>query len=265
MTDHTVETPEILYDDSHISFLEAIWGEGYLSPGGPEEVSRVLEGLDLTGKKVLDIGCGSGAITLSLLRDHGASEVVGIDVEAPVCTAARQRITAANAADRISILQVRPGPLDFPDQSFDVVFSKDSIIHIEDKESLTGEVFRILRPGGWFVASDWLISHEGELSTEMQYYTKLEALEFAMASPPRYLAALAAAGFSNVVLRNRNDWYHQTAIEELAWLKGDQRPGLFDHHGCEFIEHQTAIWQAMIVVLKSGEHCPHHLRGQRPL
>ena len=45
-----------LYDNAHIAFLEQMWGEGYLSPGGPEEVSRVLTGLDLTGKTVLDIG-----------------------------------------------------------------------------------------------------------------------------------------------------------------------------------------------------------------
>ena len=34
-----------LYDNAHIAFLESIWGEGYLSPGGPDEVARVLQGL----------------------------------------------------------------------------------------------------------------------------------------------------------------------------------------------------------------------------
>ncbi|MER9261589.1 hypothetical protein [Mesorhizobium sp. M0619] len=32
------------YDDAAIRFLEALWGEGYLSPGGPDEVDRVVEG-----------------------------------------------------------------------------------------------------------------------------------------------------------------------------------------------------------------------------
>ncbi|HCH99470.1 MAG TPA: SAM-dependent methyltransferase, partial [Alphaproteobacteria bacterium] len=59
---------EMLYDDVHIALLEDIWGEGFLSPGGPDEVARVLEGLDLSGKTVLDIGCGSGAIAVLLAR-----------------------------------------------------------------------------------------------------------------------------------------------------------------------------------------------------
>ena len=33
------------YDDTAIRFLEALWGEGYLSPGGPDEVDRVVAGL----------------------------------------------------------------------------------------------------------------------------------------------------------------------------------------------------------------------------
>jgi hypothetical protein len=66
---------EHLYDDAMVAFLETLWGEGYLSPGGPEEVARVLRGLDLSGLAVLDIGCGSGGITVSLARDHGAGRV----------------------------------------------------------------------------------------------------------------------------------------------------------------------------------------------
>ncbi|MGB3280721.1 MAG: class I SAM-dependent methyltransferase, partial [Pseudorhodobacter sp.] len=127
---------DLHYDDASIAFLEAMWGEGYLSPGGPEEVSRVLDGLDLTGKRILDIGCGSGAITLSLVQDHGAGQVVGVDVEADVCKAARSRIDRADMADRVTITQVSPGPLAFEDCSFDLVFSKDSNIHIPDKAFL---------------------------------------------------------------------------------------------------------------------------------
>ncbi len=65
---------DVLYDDLTVDFLEALWGDGYLSPGGPEEVARILAGLDLAGRTVLDIGCGSGGITVSLARDYGAAQ-----------------------------------------------------------------------------------------------------------------------------------------------------------------------------------------------
>lgn len=259
-----MNSSELLYDDKHIAFLEDLWGEGFLSPGGADEAARVLEGIEVTGKRVLDIGCGSGAIAVMLVRDMGAAAVVGIDVEDQVCGAARRRVEAAGLAGQISVRQVVPGPLDFAQGEFDIVYSKDSILHIPDKEALAADVFRVLRPGGWFAASDWLIAHDDAPSPEMAAYLKAEDLDFAMASPARYARALRAAGFEKVALRNRNPWYHQVARAELAHLTGAERPRLEAAHGAAFIAGQIATWQAMIAVLATGEHCPHHLRGQRP-
>ena len=94
-----VETAEAEpeYDDTAIRFLEALWGEGYLSPGGSEEVDRVVEGLDLAGRTLLDIGCGTGGVTLHLAQKHGLAHATGFDVERPVVEAARRRAEAREA------------------------------------------------------------------------------------------------------------------------------------------------------------------------
>ncbi|CUH46318.1 class I SAM-dependent methyltransferase [Ruegeria atlantica] len=255
---------EILYDRQVINFLEELWGEGFLSPGGPEEVVRVVEGIDLREKHILDIGCGSGAIAVLLAQDLGAANVTGIDVEAPVCAAARDRVRRTGLEGKIEIIEVTPGPMPFADGTFDVVFSKDSIIHIPDKVAMAAEACRVLKPGGHFAASDWLTNHDGEMSPEMAHYVKMEALEFQMASPSKYRAAMELAGFEDVELVNRNPWYAQVSAAELEELTGPNRTDWETRHGAEFIEHQIEIWDAMQPVLKTGEHCPHHIRGRKP-
>lgn len=256
---------EVLYGEPEITFLEALWGDGFLSPGGPEEVARTVAGIDLTGTTVIDIGCGSGGATIALVRDHGAGQVIGIDVEGPVCEHARARVARHGLADRIEIRQVEPGALPFDDGSVDIVFSKDSIVHIPDKEALAADVHRVLRPGGWFVASDWLIAHDDEPSPEMAAYIAAEALDFGMASPARYRAALEGAGFVDIELRNRNAWYREVARIELERLTGSERAEFERAVGVEELARQIATWRAMVPVLESGEHCPHHLRARRPV
>jgi phosphoethanolamine N-methyltransferase len=51
---------EVEYTDAMIKMLELIWGEGFMAPGGPELADRLVAGIDLEGKRLLDIGSGLG-------------------------------------------------------------------------------------------------------------------------------------------------------------------------------------------------------------
>lgn len=261
-----VDTPdaEPEYDDTAIRFLEALWGEGYLSPGGPGEVDRIVEGLALAGKTLLDIGCGAGGATLHLAERHGLAHVTGFDVERPVVEVARLRAQAKGLCGSVTFVHGPPGPLPFADASFDVVFSKDALLHVPDKDALFAEIFRVLKPGGTFAASDWLIGHDGEPSPAMKAYVEAEGLSFAMASPARYMQAMRRAGFREVTARDRNGWYRDVARAELERLKGPLYEAVATAVGVAYVDKNIRTWQAMQTVLDSGEHRPTHLRAGKP-
>ncbi len=252
------------YDNTAIRFLEALWGEGYLSPGGPDEVDRIVENLELSGKSLLDIGCGAGGITLHLLEKHDLARATGFDVEGPVIEAARLRAAERGLSGRATFIQAPPGPLPFADASFDVVFSKDALLHVPDKEALFAEIFRVLVPGGVFAASNWMIGHDHEPTPEMQAYIAAEGLSFAMASPDRYRLAMLRAGFEDITVRDRNPWYREVAREDLARLRGPLYGAVSEAVGSAYVDKNIHTWEAMQKVLDSGEHRPTHLRGWKP-
>jgi len=244
--------------------LEAVWGEGYLSPGGPEEIAFLLEGVDLSGREVLDVGCGVGGIDLLLVQQCGAGRVVGVDVDAALVEQASRRAAERGLSDHAIFRAVEPGPLPFPNGSFDVVFSKDSILHIADKEGFCVEVHRVLRPGGLFVASDWMRRDDNPPSAAMEHYLELEGLGFGMGSPARYRRALQAAGFARIETRDRNAWYRRLAREELARLTGPLHAELARRMDPDLLEREIGVWRAMIPVVDSGELRPGHLRAVKP-
>src|SRR5262249_8909048 len=96
-----------------------VWGEGFLSPGGPGEVAEMLGGVDLAGRSVLDIGSGLGGIDVLLVAKHNAAEVIGIDVEPELIESARRLVAQKRLGDRVRFELVAPGRLPFGDARFD--------------------------------------------------------------------------------------------------------------------------------------------------
>ena len=251
------------YDAPMQLLLQLLWGDGFLSPGGREEIEALLEGCDLAGCRVLDIGAALGAVSIALVRDHGAGSVVGVDIDPGLLAQMARRVADAGLSDRIETRLVEPGPLPFPDASFDVVFSKDSIVQIPDKAALFAEVHRVLRPGGRFIASDWLRGGTGAYSAEMLEYFRLEGLAYSMATLEESAALLRHVGFSDVRVRDRNAWYLPIAVREAAALEGPLYPQVCEHIGRERADHFVRNWAQLALVVRRGELRPGHLYARR--
>ena len=252
------------YSKAFTDALQFAWGEGFLSPGGPEEVDAMLRGHDIRGRRVLDIGSGLGGVDILLAARHGAAAVVGIDVEEPLIEAARALVARRGLADRIAFQLVEPGPLPFPDRSFDMIFSKDAMVHIADKAALYGEVLRVLRPGGSFVAADWLWADNAERSPIVQDWLSMGPLSFAFTTPAQAAAAMRAAGFAAVAVSDRRRLLQESNREEVTLLEGPARERLAAIVGEEMALSRLASAHGRQRALDSGDLIPCHLSARSP-
>jgi ubiquinone/menaquinone biosynthesis C-methylase UbiE len=253
---------EIEYDDTMTAVLELVWGRDFMSPGGAGNVARLVDGLDVRGKSVLDIGCGLGGPAFVLANTHGA-RVVGIDIEAPVIKRAQARAVELGLAAQTEFRLVAPGPLPFGDNSFDIVLSSGAFTQIEDKQSIYTECLRVLRPGGVLTSYDWMKS-DGDYSDDMRYWFKVEGLTYAMQTPAGHERLLASAGFSDVETEDRSAWYKVEARAEYERLRTEWYPQLVTLIGQERADHFVEDWRAMVVVCEKSEMLQVYNRGRKP-
>ena len=111
---------------------------------------HVLKGMlpDLAGRRVLDLGCGFGW-HCAYAAEHGAAEVLGIDISEKMIEVARAR----NNYPAVSYQCLAIEDYGYPAGSFDVVLSSLAFHYLESFDDIAGKVYRTLSPGGAFVFS----------------------------------------------------------------------------------------------------------------
>jgi ubiquinone/menaquinone biosynthesis C-methylase UbiE len=110
------------------------------------------------GDRVLEVGCGTGTLTLAAKTQVGSTgEVVGIDI-APEMVAAASHKAAQKGMD-VSFQVGSIASIPFPDDRFDVVICSFMIFHMPDDVRGKGftEIYRILKPGGHLFILDFAL------------------------------------------------------------------------------------------------------------
>ena len=101
-----------------------------------------------TGADVLEYGCSTGGWSLDALQLPAVCRsLVGIDISDVAVERANSRARQIGAANRAQFLAMNAEAMEFPDASFDLVYGR-GIIHHLDLERCFAEVSRVLRPGG---------------------------------------------------------------------------------------------------------------------
>ncbi len=157
----------------HFDTVNARWGDLYdpsnpLSHGFISRLRRCLELLgDLRGKRLLDLGCGTGVV----LQVVGAQdcEYEGIDVAPKMIEAARQQIQASRMRARAHVREGNVESLPYAAHTFDAVLGMGLLEYFDEPRNVIREALRVSKPDGILVftiprrgsVDDWIVSATG--------------------------------------------------------------------------------------------------------
>lgn len=194
---------------------EAIYGRDFVSPGGEVCARECIDRLALSaGDAVLDVGSGLGGSAFLMAREYGA-RVHGIDLSENMVALARQRCRERRLEQLVRFshgdcLELRAS------RDYQAVYSRDVILHIEDKPGLFETLREALVPGGRLLFTDYCRA-DGASSDEFEGYVAERG--YHLYSVAGYDAALREAGFVAV---ESEDWtarfieIHRLELDRLA-------------------------------------------------
>jgi len=121
------------------------------------------------GGRILDVGCGPGALSTELVRRLGPEAVTAVDPSESFVEAARERLPG------ITVERASAEQLPFPDDSFDAAVAQLVVHFITDPVAGLAEMARVTRPGGVVAACVW--DHAGRQSPLGLFWEAARVLE----------------------------------------------------------------------------------------
>lgn len=193
---------------------ERLFGEGHISTGGPETTERLCKKLGdalKPGVRVLDVGCGIGGAALELAKRCDA-EVVGIDLAPLMVQIANERAGATYPKIKFHVGDIFEQDFAEP---FDVVWSRDALLHIGRKAELFALLYKWLKPGGQLAITDYG-RRAGEAGPGFEEYVRNTG--YSLTSPENYAQLLKDAGFSKVEVEDATQDFLEILLRESKWM-----------------------------------------------
>ena len=180
-----------------------------------------IEALGLgSGDVVLDIGCGAGQTLLQLAEQVGTQgQVIGVDMAPLLLEIAKRR---TEPLSQVRLIQADAQYLDLPSESADAVFSRFGVMTFNDPVAAFANFRRILRPSGALAFSCWRSLQENELDnlplSAAGFQSTVDESPFSFADPEHIRRTLAAAGFSEIVIRSHDEKVSSGDLDAMTWV-----------------------------------------------
>jgi sterol 24-C-methyltransferase len=113
------------------------------------------------GSRVLDAGCGEGNVAVYLAKNHGL-KVDGIDLLDFNVTNAKANAASKNQSKNVTFQVGTYMQLPFANDSFDAVYTMETLVHAPDYRQALSEFFRVLKPGGKLVLFEYTLKPESD-------------------------------------------------------------------------------------------------------
>ena len=177
--------------------------------------------------RAIDIGSGVGGPARYLAATYGC-RVSGVDLTQEFVDTATALTGLVGLTDRVDFRQGSALDLPFPDASFDLAWSQNVAMNIEDRARYYAEMHRVLKPGGRLAIQDVAQGPKGPIDYPVMWADRAE-ISF-LRTPEETHALLGAAGFEIQHWIDNTDVARAEAAAERARATGDQGPPILGIH-----------------------------------
>jgi phosphoethanolamine N-methyltransferase len=251
MVTNTVDASQEFLDNSQyteggVLKYEFIFGPGFISTGGIDSTRTIFKQHPIPkGAKVLDVGCGIGG-PAKFLYDEFEADVLGIDLATNCVNIANNRYSKN---DKLNFLVADALTHHFEPNTFDLIYSRDVILHIASKEKLFSRLLTATKPGGQLIVTDYCASAPETWDDEFKSYVAQRG--YSLLTVDAYRAVLEKAGWVVDKAEDTTEWFKEILETERTRALANKAEFL-TKYGEEEFNHLLEGWDSKLKRIPKG-------------
>lgn len=247
------EAGPLEWETARIRLAEALWGEGFLTPGGPDYVLSMIKffGLD-PSMSVLDLGAGLGGATRTMCEKYGVW-ARGLENDPQVAEAGMALSTKAGMAKRAPIEQFEPETLDLKPKSIDCLFSKEYLYRVEHKRELLRALENGLKARGQFLFTDYVMAKAHHSSDLLEAWKEVEPAPPHLWSLEDYRNAFTKLHLDVRVIDDITEPFHKMVTSRWAAYMLSIKSDGIDEELSSVLVKEVELWTRRMQLLEADE------------
>ncbi|MFP4285861.1 MAG: methyltransferase domain-containing protein [Desulfovermiculus sp.] len=247
------------YSLTGIYCYEWMFGPNFLGYGEPQATRNIINQMDWKpGIRVLDVGSGLGGPARVMAEEYGAV-VTGVDLTDDTVQIAKER-HEKNGMANVSFHQGDIHQVQWGENAFDVIWSRETLLHVPEKDLLFQKFYTWLAPGGRIMITDYA-RKEGRASDKFEKY--IHESGYPLLEMETYGDHIRQAGFEQVTVEDQTEYLIQLLEENIHRIR-ERKEEFIQRFSEDAYKHFRSRWELKLECCKCGDMKWAWLSARRP-
>ncbi|WP_119460356.1 phosphoethanolamine methyltransferase [Rhodospirillaceae bacterium SYSU D60014] len=246
--------PERPWDSPRVRMLQAVWGEGFCAPGGPDHILELVKPFGLTpAMSMLHLGAGLGGPARTIAGEFGVW-IAGFESDHELAQAGAALSNLAGMAKKAMVAPFDLQKFELSLNSCDAIFADSIFFPIVDKHRLMRILDLALKERGQLLFTDYVLTRRGgEESPEIQAWMKQEPVAPHPWTAQEYTDFLADLKLDIRITEDVTAAVRSMIIQGWANFTATASAGDLDPEMASCLTEEVNLWTSRVAAFDSGE------------
>jgi ubiquinone/menaquinone biosynthesis C-methylase UbiE len=235
-----------------LAAAQRLFGEGYTFPGAEKIIAHQIEPLNVDETmSVLDVAAGIGTAARVIAQKTGA-RVEGLEMDLGQVEQAKRIAQKTRLGEQATVLEGSLGNCAMEPGTRDVIYGREALLGLADKDTALREIWSLLKPGGQLLLVDFMVKDAGAAKKDAGEWANFERMNPRLSSVAKIKQSLTASFLDVHLAEDISNAFSGQILRGLAEVASNLKQDSVPRDQRPWILWEVELWARRAAMLQAG-------------